>query len=214
VLSNGVSDQVLPLSWFLVLISASISHRRVACCRIRLPPTGGLLPDTAAAKMAETAFLLQVPYLERLSTVIYPLIAGVQLLLIPGMVYFVWKLVMRLRREAKAAIYLLPLIWAIALIALYAARLPVAYQHGRYVIPALPALIMVGIIGCAWLLRDGRSSMPVRVIARASAIAAALGWFYFAFGAGPAVYRTDVNIINQEMVAHYQPGDGRIGAVD
>jgi hypothetical protein len=192
VIQWGVASSIA----FIIVLSPYLSFN--------IAQTGGLLPDTAAAKMAETAFLLQVPYLERLSTVIYPLIAGVQLLLLPGMVYFAWKLLMRLRRETKAAIYLLPLIWAIALIALYAARLPVAYQHGRYVIPALPAMIMVGVIGCAWLLRDGRSSMPVRVIARASAIAAALGWIYFALGAGPAVYRTDVNIINQEMVAAAQ----------
>jgi hypothetical protein len=177
---------------FLIVLAPYLSFN--------IAQTGGLLPDTAAAKMAETAFLLQQPFLERLGTVLFPLIAGVQLLLLPGMIYFGWRLVSRLRREPDGMFYLLLLAWSAALIALYAARLPVAYQHGRYVIPALPTAILAGVIGCAWLLGDGRSIMLVRVVARATAIAAVMGWAYFAFVAGPPVYRTDVNIINQEMV--------------
>jgi hypothetical protein len=178
---------------FLIVLAPYLSFN--------IAQTGGILPDTAAAKMAETAFLLQIPYLERFGTVVYPLIAGVQVLLIPGMIYFAWRLIGRLRREPDSLFYLLPLIWALALIALYAARLPVAYQHGRYVIPSLPAIILSGVVGSGWLLRDGRASMPVRVIGRAVAVSAVLGWLYFGLIAGPAVYRADVNIINQEMVA-------------
>jgi hypothetical protein len=178
---------------FLVVLAPYLSFN--------IAQTGGLLPDTAAAKMAETAFLLAQPFLERFSTVIYPLIAGVQLLLIPGMIYFAWRLIARLRREPDGAFYLLLLVWSAGLIALYAARLPVAYQHGRYVIPALPAAIVAGVTGIAWLLREGRTVMLMRVVARATAISAVLGWVYFAFVAGPPVYRSDVNIINQEMVA-------------
>jgi MFS family permease len=178
---------------FLIVLAPYLSFN--------IAQTGGLLPDTAAAKMAETAFLLEQPYLERVGTVAFPLIAGVQVLLIPGMIYFGWHCIRRLASEPQAAFYLLLLIWSLALIALYAARLPVNYQHGRYVMPALPSAILAGVVGCAWLLRDTRSSVPLRVLARAAALSALLGWVYFAVIAGPPVYRSGVNIINQEMVA-------------
>lgn len=156
--------------------------------------TGGLLPDTAAAKQAENAPLLAKSYLTRVVSMVTPLSAGGQILLVPGMVYYAVSL------GRRGLLYLLPILWGIGLILLYAAYLPAYYQHGRYVMPALPALIVTGVVGSAQLVRLARASLPLRVISRALVISAALVFVYFALVAGRAAYQTDVRIIEEEMV--------------
>ncbi len=166
--------------------------------------TGGLLPNTAAAKQAEYALIVErLSYPARLWEMVKPIFAGGQILLVPGMVYYALHWSRRLRHNRKAILYLLPLVWALALIALYAARLPAPYQHGRYVIPALPALVLTGVIGTAWLVSVGRRSLAGRVLSRSLAIASALGFVYFA-AAGAGIYSRDVQIIDEEMVAAAQ----------
>jgi len=167
---------------------------------LNLQLTGGLLPDTAAAKQAENAPLLAVSYPGRIINMLFPLVAGGQVLLLPGMVYYVLWVLRRLRQDRSALFDLVPLAWALALIGLYAARLPAPYQHGRYVIPALPALLVIGVVGLLVWMRE-RNTLADRVITRAVGISAVLGFIYFAFIAGPVVYRQDVRIIDEEMVA-------------
>ncbi|NDJ62636.1 MAG: hypothetical protein GYB67_16045, partial [Chloroflexi bacterium] len=105
-----------------------------------LEMTGGLLPDTAAAKRSFAEPIFALGYLERLRMMIVPLLAGGQLLLIPGMIVFVIMLLRGVRTDRARLLWLLPTVWGLALIALYAAWLPLPIQHGRYLIPALPAL--------------------------------------------------------------------------
>lgn len=162
--------------------------------------TGGLLPDTAAAKQAEYAALLALPYLTRLGNMVYPLLAGAHILLLPGAAYYVALQVQRLATRREVVFYLLPLAWSITLIALYAARLPANYQHGRYVIPALPAYVLCAVVGMAWLLRLRRTSMVTRVLTRTLALSAALVMLYFVLVSGVLAYRQDVRIIEEEMV--------------
>lgn len=167
---------------------------------LNLQLTGGILPDTAAAKQAENAPLLEVSYPGRIVNMLFPLIAGGQLLLLPGIIYYALWAGRRVRENKQALLDLLPLVWAVGLIALYAARLPAPYQHGRYVIPALPALIVSGVIGLAAWVKSARG-LAGRVVTRAVAISTGLAFAYFAFVAGPGVYRQDVSIIDEEMVA-------------
>jgi hypothetical protein len=166
---------------------------------LNLQLTGGLLPDTADAKFQQHAVLLAAPYWQRLLWMLQPLLAGGQILLLPGALYFVF-VALQHKQNRLRWLYLLPLLWGLALIALYAARLPAAYQHGRYVLPALPALIVVGTLGTLHLLRWGRRFMLRRVFTRALALAAAITMLVFALVTGPTIYRVDVQIINQEMV--------------
>jgi hypothetical protein len=125
-----------------------------------------------------------------------PLTAGVQLLLLPGMLAYV----LTVPRERKAALLVLPLVWSAALIVLYAVTLPLEFQHGRYVIPALPAAITVGVIGTGWLLRRAGSSMIGRVLTRVLAGAAAALLLVCALALGLQAYVQDVAVIDQEMV--------------
>jgi hypothetical protein len=223
-----------------------------------LSVTGGLLPNTAAAKQAWAAPLLAMPLSWRLEQLLTPLAAGGQLLLVPGMLAFVVLALAphpptpspseQVRQQAGRGgaqadtqkrvptalaaetalmekeigspkrsplpegdgigvraigvklVYLLPILWGVALILLYALRLPLPFQHGRYVIPALPALIVAGVLGTAWLYRRALGSMIGRVLGRTLALAAALLFAVFAFTFGLSAYRQDVSIINQEMV--------------
>ncbi|MCK6578581.1 MAG: hypothetical protein L6Q98_10805 [Anaerolineae bacterium] len=162
-----------------------------------LQVTGGLLPNTAAAKAADATPLFFENYLWRLAYLLEPLAAGVQIVLLPGMAaYAVW-----LVRERKPILLAAPLLWSILLIGLYAAALPLNIQHGRYLIPALPSAILCGVVGIVWLLRQGRRSMLGRVLTRTLAAVAVVVTVTFALGLGLSAYRQDVAIVDQEMVA-------------
>ena len=162
--------------------------------------TGGLLPNTAAAKRAESATYLAQSYLWRVENVLTPLAAGGQLLLIPGMIAYV----LLLPRKRDSIFHMLLLVWPAALILLYAATLPLEIQHGRYLIPSLPGAIVAGVIGTAWLLQRTRASLIGRVLVRVVAGSAALVFALFALMLGLQAYVQDVAIVNQEMVASAQ----------
>jgi len=192
-------------SWRAVLtwgFSAGLSFLLVLSpyLLLNLRLTGGLLPDTAAAKQAENAPLLQVSYPGRIINLLVYAFAGPQLLLIPAVVYFLIVTIPQIRLNRRVLFYCLPILWTSGLIALYAARLPAPYQHGRYVIPSLPAFILTGVIGTVYLVQRGRYTPVGRVLSRSLTISTVLAFVYFAFVAGAATYRQDVRIIDEEMV--------------
>ncbi len=163
--------------------------------------TGGLLPNTAAAKRVYSMPLLDQPYLWRIGNVVLPLLAGGQILLIPGIVAFTVVMFRRLRRERVALLLLLPLLWGVGLILLYAAWLPLNFQHSRYLMPALPSLIIAGVVGTAWIIRRMQATMLARVVSSVLALSAVGLFLVFAFAEGLRAYVQDVTIIDQEMVA-------------
>lgn len=166
-----------------------------------LSVTGGLLPTTSAAKQAYARPLFELSYLWRLWQMTLPLLAGGQIILIPGMAVYV----VDAARRRRKLLYLLPVLWGVGEIALYAAWLPLPFQHGRYVIPALPALIVAGVLGTLELVARSRSSLIPRVLSSVLALSAAAVYAVFLFGFGLSAYRLDVAVIDQEMVsqAHY-----------
>lgn len=170
---------------------------------LNLQLTGGLLPDTAAAKEEDLRVVLTTrTFFQRFHVMIIPLLAGGQLFLFPGMVYFIVRLWRGAELLRQKVLFSLPPVWGVALIGLYAARLPAPFQHGRYVIPALPALILVGVVGTAQLMRLGSSSsLWVRVLKKSYALTLGVLFLAFALYFGPLSYRTDVRIIEEEMVA-------------
>lgn len=170
---------------------------------LNLNLTGGLLPNTANAKFQQHEILLQLPFLTRVQSLIIPILAGGQFLLIPGILIFLWMIVKR-ESARHGLILLLPLIWAFGLIFLYAGRLPAPYQHGRYVIPALPAIVLVGNAGVLYAVRMWKYQMLPRVVSRALLASALVGQVVFTVILAPPIYATDVSIINEEMVASAQ----------
>lgn len=157
-----------------------------------LQTSSTLLPNTFYAKAAEYAELTtQSNFFARWVSLYRQPLIGAQLLLVPGLLFGVWKLA----RE-KQWLRLLPAIWILLLPALYAWRLPVEYQFGRYLVPIIPFIVVYGIVGTACLIQK----IPLRLFRRAWAmtIAALLIAFYLL---GANFYAQSVAVIQCEMVA-------------
>lgn len=169
---------------------------------LNLTLAGGLLPNTSAAKQVQHEPLLALPYHIRLWRMLQPLFIGGQIFLIPGIIAY---LIGTGRGDERGSWLrqILPL-WLLGLVALYAARLPAAYQHGRYVMPALPALVIMGTVGVQQLVAMSRRQLAGRVLTRTLLIATIVSFVLMAIGLGPMTYARDVAVINEEMVASAQ----------
>jgi hypothetical protein len=180
---------------------------------------GSIWPNTFYAKQAEYAVQREVPLLLRfINEVKLPLI-GSGALLLPGFLVFTWRSWVEKRWTALSFI-----IWFLGYALLYALRLPVTYQYGRYFMPALPVYFVSGLAGLAYLLRPVSSSPPLRVTAsddsgaivrlplspsprlrvmfvlqRVWLLSLAAAWLGFAV-IGANRYAQDVAIIETEMV--------------
>ncbi len=161
---------------------------------------GSWLPNTFYAKQAEYAVYQQFPLWERFFSLAGLPLVGAGVLLLPGVVFAVaqsW----RERRWTLAAMGL----WWLGYTLIYAVRLPVTYQHGRYLIPAMPVFFVLGAVGTVRLLAgvrlDGRVGFILR---RVWALSIAAAWIGFLF-VGALRYAEDVAIIDTEMVrtAHW-----------
>lgn len=179
------------VSWLIVVAPYLVLNWRVE---------GTMLPSTSAAKQAEYTSAREAILVARYAKMVLPLLVGGQVLLVPGMLLgglHVWR---RVRAERKNAVLLLPIVWGVLVVSAYAFRLPVAYQHGRYVMPALPHLILMGVGGTLLWLRETRRRRIRRVISRTLALAAIASFPAFVV-VGARQYARDVQIINTEMVA-------------
>ncbi len=161
---------------------------------------GSIWPNTLYAKQAEYAALTLTPLWERFAQVGAQPLIGPVALLAPGVAALVvaqWGPAQgRWRRLWAVA---LPLGWVAGAVGAYALRLPVTYQHGRYLMPVSPVLIGLGMAGLAGWLRPGSSRVGVRVVSRAWAATVAV--VALAFGViGAQAYARDVQIIQTEMV--------------
>jgi hypothetical protein len=104
--------------------------------------SGNPMPNTFYAKQAEyEAVWLSKPFLDRVNEYLAPIIASPFLVLFPGAVIWIYKMILSRNWGALAGV-----IWFFGYLAIYFMRLP-AYQHGRYIIPALPILYLWGMIG-------------------------------------------------------------------
>lgn len=171
--------------------------------------SGELLPNTFFAKQAEYAVLRELPLVVRMLTQIGipgewlgepglqtggPLI-GVLIVLVPG-------LLISIRRSFRSRQWsqLIPLTWAGLYLALYAIRLPVTYQHGRYAIPVIPVLLVLSLEGMLRWIEPRSRVVAKRVASRAWILVVAISSVAFwLIGAG--AYGRDVAIIESEMVA-------------
>lgn len=165
-----------------------------------LQVTGGLLPNTAAAKQAYARPVLAESIFLRIALLIKPLLAGGHVLLVPGMIAFVGWAIWHGKQDSRALVALMLPAWAVGHVLLYAVTLPLGYEHGRYVIPALPPLIVIGVVGAEQLMRGSRRTMLGRVVTRVWAISTVLVWLVFGLLTGRGAFANDVRIINEEMV--------------
>jgi hypothetical protein len=156
---------------------------------------GAWWPNTLFAKSAEYAAHLETPLWERLAAQgVMPLV-GAGALLLPGFAWFTGQAV-RQRAWARLGAVL----WVGGFLASYALRLPVAYQHGRYAMPAMPVYFVCGLAGMAGMARWSAGGLWPRALSRAWVIATAALLLAF-WGRGAAAYAQDVAVIQTEMVA-------------
>ncbi|MGH2625150.1 MAG: hypothetical protein ACRDHY_00685 [Anaerolineales bacterium] len=169
--------------------------------------TGAAWPSTFFAKAAEYAVETRAPLLSRLAEQAIPPLVGGGAVLLPGVVLLVLE-----AARAGAWHRMAPLVWVFLHWSAYAIRLPVVYQHGRYGMPTIPVLFVLGVEGAAAWLESRPLSPPRRLIGRAwVASALAVSGVFWWLGAG--AYAVDVAIIESEMVAasrwiagHTEPG--------
>jgi len=156
--------------------------------------SGEWWPTTFYAKQAEYAALRSIPLARRLLDQFVQPVIGAGLILLPG-VGMVVVAALRSRTWSR----LLPLLWIAAHLSAYALRLPVTYQHGRYAMPVIPALLVLGLEGMAGWLAPGSASALRRVVSRAwGAALAAVALTFWVLGA--RAYASDVAVIETEMV--------------
>lgn len=190
--------------------------------------SGSVWPNTFYAKQTEYATLLTEPLASRFARLLYFSLggpeqgwqgmSGAHLLLLPGLVVAGW-LALRSDWQRRQLSRLLPLLWAGGHVALYAWRLPVTYQHGRYLLAAVPIWVLFGLAGWLWLfnrLSANGAAFLVKNVARLTFAALLLGFMLL----GGQQYAQEVAFIEGEMVAtaywlaENTPSDALIAAHD
>lgn len=172
---------------FLALFLPYLSFNKVL--------SGSVWPNTFFAKQAEYTEHLQFPLWERVAAQFQIPVVGAGGLLIPGFVMINIQAVRRRNWVGVAGS-----LWFLGYLILYALRLPVTYQHGRYVIPALPIYFIWSLAGFGYWVQLDSPQFWRRVIGKAWLLSISLVWVVFWF-LGARAYGRDVAVINTEMVA-------------
>ncbi len=156
---------------------------------------GDWWPNTFYAKQTEYAIMRETPLINRfLNEFALPLV-GVGIILLPGFILYIFDLVKRKNWSDIA-----PTLFFLGYIGLYAYRLPVTYQHGRYIIPVMPLFFIMGIIGLFKYYRVSLNKLLWRVLYKAGAISGVIVLVMF-WVLGARAYGKDVGFIQSEMVA-------------
>jgi hypothetical protein len=176
--------------------------------------SGSIWPNTFYAKQVEYASIYAQPLLSRFIRLLYLSlggavegwrgISGAHLVLLPGVIVAGYHAA---RRDWKHKEFLqtLPLLWASGLVFVYAWRLPVTYQHGRYLFPAMPIWILYGLEGWFTIFdllaeRVGPKSRIQFMLSRIAVLTFATLLIVFLI-LGLQVFAQDVAFVNGEMVA-------------
>ncbi|MEZ4591217.1 MAG: hypothetical protein R3D55_08745 [Chloroflexota bacterium] len=192
--------------------------------------SGTIWPNTLYAKQVEYAAVLAQPFANRFSQLLFLSLGGPasgwrgvsspHLLLLPGLIIASWQAI-RADWAQRRLFYLLPLFWAGGHVLLYAWRLPVTFQHGRYLIPIMPVWVLYGLAGWVLVLLYSSSEYDRTLwlgkqVVRLSFTIILL--FFLLQGA--LAFAADVAIVEGEMVtvagwlAHNTPPDAVIASHD
>ncbi|HET7143636.1 MAG TPA: hypothetical protein VFI68_06435 [Anaerolineales bacterium] len=154
---------------------------------------GTPMPNTFYAKQAEYASWQTIPIVNRLGQLALQLLVGPSLVLIPGVMVWLVKSV-----KQKLWGSLAGLIWCAGYLGLYISRLPV-YQHGRYIMPAMPIFFIFGLLAFAEFDKGklfAAYHWMAQLIWRAGIIMLLLAFIFL----GARSYAQDVAVIESEMV--------------
>lgn len=152
------------------------------------------MPSTFYAKQAEYAALQLLPFWKRLFQQFSIPLVGVGSVLLPG---FLLSIIEILRRRSWAA--MAGILWLLSFMGLYAWKLPVIYQHGRYLIPIIPIYLVWGLAGLIKFSTMDQLGKWKNVVEKSWIIST--GIILIAFWlSGQIAYRRDVAFIESEMV--------------
>ena len=199
-----------PLGWILLLSKLTLKEKFTRSSQVALGLmmglipyfiftfliSGSLLPNTFYAKQAEYVSLLATPFTSRFLSLLGQPFIGAGIVLLPGVVWKIW-ISIRNRQIAIQAAWL----WWLGFTALYTLRLPVVYQYGRYLIPAMPVIWLVGLGGSLDLFKKLAEVKKVGFILRSVWIISFMLILVGFWGFGAFRYAQDVRVINEEMVA-------------
>jgi hypothetical protein len=154
--------------------------------------SGNPMPNTFYAKQAEYgAFWHSRSFMDRLTDYLWPVLASPYVVLVPAAIYWLAK---RIRERNRAA--LASLFWVIGYIAIYFVSLP-AYQHGRYIIPALPVLYLWGVLGFLEIIFSPHMNRHVVLVWQVLTVFICLAFTFL----GARQNANDVLWVESEMVA-------------
>jgi hypothetical protein len=157
--------------------------------------SGSWWPNTFYAKQAEYAILTQAPLVQRLLALFGLPMIGAGILLLPGFFAEVWQ-----AWKGKNWAVIAAGLWWIGYTGLYALRLPVTYQHGRYLMPGMPVYFVIAFLGIRTILaRIAGHKKAHWYVSRAWTMVIAGVWLAF-YALGASTYAQDVAIIDSEMV--------------
>lgn len=169
---------------------------------------GTPMPNTFYAKQAEYISWQMLPITERLGQMSLQLLVGPSLVLVPGVIGWLVKSIREKLWGSLAAF-----LWCFGYLFLYISRLPV-YQHGRYIMPAMPILFLFGLLAFADFEKGklfGRYHWVGQIAWRGSMVMLVAAFIYL----GARSYAQDVGTIESEMVvtAKWVAGNLPPGAV-
>jgi len=151
-------------------------------------------PNTFYAKQAEYSILRELPYFQRLLHQFLIPITGVGALFLPGFLMVLWRGFIEKKWELIALS-----LWCLGFLGIYAYRLPVTYQHGRYAIPMITTYIVLGFIGTVYWFNQNKTirlKLVSRVWGLSIVVLTSVFWLL-----GANAYGKDVAAIETEMVA-------------
>jgi len=156
---------------------------------------GSWWPNTFYAKQAEYAVQTQIPFLQRLFSLISLPLIGAGITVFPG---FLWQTLKAAKN--KNWVLISAFLWWLGYNIVYAIRLPVTYQHGRYLIPSMAIFFIIAASGSNDLLNRlldwGKTGMLLRKTWFLIIMATTLAFY----AVGAHAYAVDVAIIQTEMV--------------
>jgi hypothetical protein len=154
---------------------------------------GTPMPNTFYAKQAEYASWQDRSIFSRLGQMFQQLLAGPGIALLPGVIIWIFLSIKRRSWGSVSAI-----LWCFGYFLLYVWRLPV-YQHGRYIMPAMPIFFLFGLLALLNFDQEKTFGRYHWIAQTSWRIITAVLLFAFVF-MGSNAYAQDVAIIEGEMV--------------